>query len=334
MRLLRAMSRGGLYSLRGIDPQLTVQELARRTGVSRITARRRMGLWRESGFWRGLVAYPNPALLGASLQMQGIVFDPGRDHSKQERAVGRVLEPAFMYHVQDFCSPVLLSETPARAARRQRALESCRGARVLCPPMEVEFAPSQVRLNPRDWRILRALRRSRAPDWVSAAKDVNVTVRGLERRIRRLMDSNALFFLPELDFRRSPGTVVWVGVLLRAGTTAQRVKSELVKRHPDLLFVENIFPITVFLPPEIRTQVGESFPLLLPIESASKADQLRREIAAIPGVVDALVGFPTQNSSRARVWDSRIEAAARRGSERPRPALPARSSRANHRPFP
>jgi DNA-binding Lrp family transcriptional regulator len=328
IRLLRAMFRGGQFDLRGIDPQLTLQELARRTEVSRITVRRRLRSWREDGFWRRVTVYPNPDLLGSVLQMQAIIFDPGRNHSQLERKVGETLEPAFMFHVQDFCCPILLSEAPGKAARRQQSLEGRPGVHVLCAPIDIEFPESSLSLSPRDWHALQALRRSPEPDWASVASAVGVTVRGLERRVRRLMDSNSIFFFPELDFRRSPGTVAWIGVLLGEGVSHPRVREEMVRRHPDLLFIDNIFPIQLFLPPEIRKQVAYAFPLLLPVTSASNAEQLRRDIAVVPGVVDVLVGFPTHNTSWPAAWDLRIEKASQVDRLRSRSVPHPRSGKA------
>jgi DNA-binding Lrp family transcriptional regulator len=314
IRLLRAMFRGGVFTLLGVEPQLSLQELARRTGVSRITVRRRLRTWRESGFLRQLAVFPNPDLLGTSFQMQAVLFDPGRDRATLEQAVGEVLEPAFSFHVQDFACPVLLSEAPEISTLRQRALANRNGIHVLSPPLEIEFAASRIRLRPLDWAILQALRKSPELDWVAIARDLGITVRGLERRVRRLMDADAIFFFPELDFRRSECTVAWMGVLLSAGVNAQRVRAELLKRYPDLLFVENIFPIRVFLPPKIQKQVADVIPMLLPVASASTGEQLRRDVTTVPGALDAIVGFPTQNTSRPGAWDGRIERASRSGS--------------------
>ncbi len=311
IRLLRAMCRGGVFTLQGVEPRLSLQELARRSGVGRITVRRRLGLWQQSGFWRRVVAFPNPDLLGSSFWMQGLQLDAGRDHARLERALEHALAPAISFHVQDFICPLLLSETEDRDARRQAALRKSPGVRVLCSPVKIDFPRSAVRFSRRDWTILRALRESAAPDWVAAAGKAGVTLRGLERRVQRLMDGNALFFFPELDFRRSPGTVAWMGVLLGGAVPAEEVRAELQKRFPDVLLIENIFPFQIFLPPHVRLLAKDGFPLFLPVTSASIGEQLRREITSLPGVLDVLVAFPTRNICYGDAWDERISRADR-----------------------
>ena len=122
----------------------------------------------------------------------------------------------------------------------------------------------------------------------------------------RLLAAHALFFFPELDFRRSPGSVAWVGVLFDTNVDPNQLSSELVHRYPDLFPVEIVFPFEYLLPPARRSSVGGRFPFFLPVPSASTGDQLGRDIGSIPGVMETLVGFPTQNTSIPGSFDARI----------------------------
>jgi DNA-binding Lrp family transcriptional regulator len=312
IRLLRAMFRGQVFNLQGVDPRLSIQYLARMVGTSRITAGRRLARWREEGFWKGVVAFPNPALLGTSFQMQALVLEAARDRSRLESALERILEPVISFQTEDFYTPLLFSEPPARSERRQRELREIGLSRILTPPLDVPFVPSDIKLGPRDWKIIQSLRRSPEPDWPSVAREVKITVRGLERRVDRLMAGGALFFFPELDFRRSPGTVATVGLLFGPGVDLNRMRTEVTRRYPDLLAVEQIFPFEIFLPPGGSSKIAGAFQFFLPAPSASSSDQLRRDFGAVPGVVDVIIGFPTQDIAPPRGLNSRIRAAIKR----------------------
>jgi hypothetical protein len=122
------------------------------------------------------------------------------------------------------------------------------------------------------------------------------------------MEGDALFFHPELDFRRSGGTVAWVGLLVAPGVDTARLEAEVTQRYPELLRINSVFPFEVFLPPGLPP-IGGRFPFFLPVRSASSGDQLRRDFIEVPGVVEVLVGFPTQNTSNPRRFDALIGAA-------------------------
>ena len=284
-----------------------MQRLARTVGASRMTVRRRLTRWKEGGFWKGLVPFPNPDALARSFQMQSFTLEPGRDRGRIESSLVEIFEPVFLFQTEHVYNTVLLAEARRASERRQRAFRAMHVGKVNCPPLDIAFPRSTVLLGTRDWRILRALRRSPDPDWAAVAEEVGVTVRGLERRIGRLRAGNALFFLPELDFRRSPGSVAWVGVLFGIGLDMKRLEQELARRYPDLLAIDPIFPIELLLPSSVRTSVGGSFSFFLPVPSASTGDQIRRDIGAVPGVVEALVAFPTRNSAIPRTIDHCIQ---------------------------
>jgi DNA-binding Lrp family transcriptional regulator len=328
IRLLRAMFRSEAFTLRGVDPRLSAQYLARRVGISRITVTRRLARWRSEGFWKGLIVYPNPDALSTSFTMQGIVLGAERDRGRLEAAIDAALEPVINFQTEDIYTPVLLGEEAARTEHRQRALEKAGVGRILCRPLPLPFVASTVRLGPRDWEIVRSLRRYPEPDWPAVAQEVGVTVRGLERRVARLMDGGALFFFPAFDFRRSPGTMVTVGLLFGPGVDLALVQAELARRYPELLPLENIFPFEMFVPPGFPSPVSGHLQFQLTVPSASSCDELRREFGMVPGVVEVIIGFPTQDYSVPSELDARIESAINGHRPGPRPiGEPARASR-------
>jgi DNA-binding Lrp family transcriptional regulator len=312
IRLLRALFRGQVFTLRGVDPRASVQDLARAAGASRLTVSRRLSRWRTDGFWKGVVAFPNPAFLGSSFQMQGLILEGPRFQNRVEKSIREVLRPAWCFQSVGYYNPILLADSPPETERRQRALRRTGGAQIICPPIDIPFPAPRIQLGPRDWRIVQAMRHSLTLDWPRLATTVGVTVRGLERRVARLMDGEALFFFPEVDFRRSNGTVAWVGLLFGAGVDTVAARAGVTARYPDLLPVEHVFPFESFLPPSVLPKISGGFPFLLATSSAASADQLSREFRAVPGVVEVLIGFPTVNPSYPDAFDSRIELAMHR----------------------
>ena len=306
IRLLRAMCKERTYSLQGIDPRLSIFALARRAGASRVTVRRRLARWRTDGFWKGVLTFPNPDLLGIRLEMQAFLLETGPNRSHMETALRETLRPMMVFQVESFYTPLLLSDGAAESARRQHDFAKASACRMLCAPCDVGFPGSEIPLGPRDWQILRALRKSPDPDWALAAAAVGMTVRGLERRVDRLMRANALFFQPLLDFRRLRTTIAWVGLLYRKGYDAPTIWVEINKLSPQVLPIDPIFPLEHLFPAENRLAVGGALIFFLPLASAATADQLRRDFGNIEGVMDVLVSFPTQSWSVPGVLDSRI----------------------------
>ena len=306
IRLLRAMSREGTYSLQGIDPRRSIFALARRAGTSRVTVRRRLAQWRTDGFWKGVLTFPNPDLLGTRLEMQAFLLEAGPNRSHLESALRETLQPLMVFQVESFYTPLLLSNGAAESARRQLDFAKASACRILSAPWEVGFPSSETPLGPRDWRIVRALRRSPDPDWALAAIAVGMTVRGLERRIDRLMRANALFFHPLLDFRRLRTTIAWVGLLYRKGYNAPGIWADINQLSPEVLRIDPIFPLETFFPAEDPSAVGGALLFFVPLAAAATADQLRRDFGGIEGVMDVIVSFPTQSWSVSGALDTKI----------------------------
>jgi DNA-binding Lrp family transcriptional regulator len=312
IRLYRAMFPGSMFTIAGIDPRLTIQELSKGASASRVTVRTRLSRWRDGGFWKNVVAYPNPDALGTSFQMGAVMLEPGRHRVRAESALVDMLEPAFLFQADDLYNPVYLKQPDGIAEGRQQRFLEVDGCHVTCPPVDLPFPPSTQPLGLRDWEIIRSLRRAREPNWPTVAEEVGVTVRGLQRRVARLIEGKALFFFPEVDFRCLPGSTAWVGILFAEGVDTARLQAEVVQRYPDLFRVEPVFPFELMLPSSGRPPIGGRFPFFVPVPSASSGDRLRRDFQTIPGVVDVVVGFPTQNISVPRAFDIPIEAAIKR----------------------
>jgi DNA-binding Lrp family transcriptional regulator len=303
-----------MFSLRGFEPRLSVQQLSRVTHASRITVRRRLERWREQGFWKGVAVYPNPDVFGAKFQMQAITLDVGRNRGPLEVAIEQCLRPFMTFQIEGMYGPLMIVRDSRDMSSRQRAFTAAWSKPMVSPPFDIIFPPSELALAPRDWKIIRALRRGAERSWVEVAQEVGVTPRGLERRVGRLMEGNSLFFHPSLDFRRLEISVAWAGLIYRKGTDPNLLWSRVQALHPDFVPLDPFFPVEKFLPPEMLHDLGGCVICFVPTPSGSSLDRLRRDFAELDGVIEVLAAFPIQNTVDPTQLDSMIEAASRRAT--------------------
>jgi DNA-binding Lrp family transcriptional regulator len=323
LRLIGAMFIDKIWSPTGIDPRRSTTELARTANASRLTVRRRLELWREAGVWLGLAVYPNPEYLGCAFEMQGFHLELGESRSQPEfERRARELVPALLsFQTNDVWVYVMLrslSESDTQSWTKE--LTAIPGVRALCDPYRITFPSPKGALRRSDWRILDALRERPEADLAVIAPAVEMTPRGLRRRLSQLIDHHQLFFYPSIDLTRSEGTVLYVGVLLAKDADPIAVRQAVVQRYPELHEIEDLFPLSIFLPPEVRALVSGDIPFMLPAASAAVTDRIRSEIALLPGVFDVLVNFPTRNMSFTRTLNERIGAVRGSPGRAPTPA--------------
>jgi DNA-binding Lrp family transcriptional regulator len=312
LRLLRAIFRRGEYSHLGIEPRKSVVSLAREVHTSRITVRRRLERWRTQGFWNGVAVYPNPDSLGVRFQMQTVVLDADRNRRELESAMLEHLRPFLTFQTESLYAPVLIFENARQSAESQRAFAAAWNHSKVSPPFDVTFPPSARVFTYRDWRIVQALRRGPERSWVTIADEAGVTPRGLERRVVQLVENNALFFFPLLDWRHLDYSIVWTGLLYCRGVDSSRLWDDVRANHPDVLPLDNRFLVENYLPPEIRDQMGGRLLFFVPTRSGSSVDELRREFTEMDGVIDVLAAFPAQVTTLPVQIDSLIESAVGR----------------------
>ena len=88
--MLRAMYRDGRWSVWGIDPRISIKEIARSVGLGRNAARLRIRRWRAEGFWKGTDVWPTPGVLGAEIARFELWLSDTQDADRVLEGVGRV----------------------------------------------------------------------------------------------------------------------------------------------------------------------------------------------------------------------------------------------------
>jgi DNA-binding Lrp family transcriptional regulator len=318
-RLLRASFRAGINSLTGFDPRRNIAELANRAGTSRLTVRRRLRQWTKSGFRGPTAIFPNPDQLGCAFYFQGFAVEGADSLMEFERAATESSEIVFVFQVQQFYGVLELAPSAKRLAPLARRLGRIPHVRAQFAPIPVRFPSSKRPLRRSDWIIIRAFRRLREIDWRRVASDVEMTPRRLRRRVSQLVDADQIFFFPQLDFRKSEGTVALVIVFLLPELTEPEIRRQLLERFPDHIEVENLYPTQIALPASLRgplavnegpaspIQVPAQYSFFLPIPSIASGDELHRELSRLPGVFQVLITYPVHDFEVPACFDRRVE---------------------------
>lgn len=207
--ILREMWRDQRLIWGGLDPRLSTTGIADRLGVDRTTVWARLKAWRQEGFLVRQEVIPNPALFGAGVAVGDLrVEDPQARPQALEalRLVDGILSGL------DQVGPYTLL---LYASESQAALERCRRLVGRLPSVDevsmcVPFEPPANTLEPTgtDWRILSALRASPDAPLHEVANDAGVSRRTLTRRYSDLLDADAIWSFPVLDFTSYRGAVL------------------------------------------------------------------------------------------------------------------------------
>ena len=290
--ILREMYPGRGVSISGIDPRLNANRLAGRLGISRAKVASRLRAWADSGFLRRFDVWPNPFLFG----LTGVTFDVrASDRLRKSELFERLalvhgavggFELVGEWIAVTFVLPI--HEDPARTAALLRGISG-----VAEVGGGISWGPSSAGrpLSPLDLRIVRVLRRYPTESLAAIARHVGVSTRTITTRYGRLLDEQAVWFVPVLDFRAMAEPVVSLNVLFRTGADREPFARALRRHHPHSIeFVRATFG------PVLPDTSGSYFVV---VPSAARVEELERWVRESPGVetVEALtlvrlVSFP------------------------------------------
>lgn len=193
----------------GLDPRLSTSDLADRLDVDRTTVWARLKAWREEGFLVRQEVVPNPSIFGAGVAGGDLRVDDPR-HKDQALDALRLVD-GILCGVDQVGPYTLL----LYAVESQAALERCRTLVGKLPHVDeasmcIPFEPPASQLAPSetDWRILEALRRLGDRPMTEVAEAAGVSRRTLTRRYGELLDADAVWSFPVLDFTCYRGAVM------------------------------------------------------------------------------------------------------------------------------
>lgn len=292
LAMLRAMYASRGVSISGIDPRLNANRVARQLGVSRARVAARLRAWAEYGFLDRYDVWPNPHLFG----LTGATFDVRvSDRFAKDAVVARIgLVPGAVGAIDFLGEWLAVTCVLPRDAESGRTAALLRGLAGVAEVGEaVPWAPpeSEGTVSPLELRIVRVLRKYPTDSLASIARRVGVSTRTITNRYGRLIDEQAVWFVPAFDFRALAEPVVNLNLQFRSGADRDVFRRALARAYPRSLE----FRRTAF-GPALPDTVGSFFVVE---RSAARTEELEAWVRAQPGleseealVMKRFISFP------------------------------------------
>ncbi len=312
LSMLRAMYHDRRWSVWGIDPRVTVHEIARSVGLGRNAARLRLRRWREEGFWLGLDVWPNPGLFGVNVARFELLLTETQDADEVLRRVGAVEGALRAYtgygderspHPGTSVSILCVDEhNRSQWGRRIESLHRLSPYRELRGPFEMRTPTSTVEPDRLDWRIIFAARQSPS----HSVRRLATTIGQPERRVRRRWDAlvagGAIWHIPNFDWSRSPSIVLHI--TCDSPGARWEVEHSVELLHPDLLPLDT--------DPAVyggrHEPTGNLVVARIPVESAAAIQQVIARVLSIPHVLRVAPDYPLRARSYSAWFDARLDA--------------------------
>lgn len=287
--ILREMHRDRDVLWGGSDPRMGAPQLAKRLGVDRSTVWSRIKAWEEEGFLVRQEVVPNPSLFGAGIAGGDIRID---DPTRKPEALERIQLVDGILAGLDLVGPYVIL---FYALESQDALNRCRrlvaelpdvDAVSMCVPFE---APeSKIELTGQDWRILQALREASEQPLKEVAKTAGVSTRTLRRRYGTLLEANALWSFPILDFSNYRGAVLarFTAILHEPGGTQGLINT--CQRELDAMVLWDAFEM---LAPSAEAD-HPWVDVFCHLSSAGEVEEVKRWLLERPMVDTVEASFP------------------------------------------
>jgi DNA-binding Lrp family transcriptional regulator len=292
LEILREMFPDGVFRIGGADPRISAIQIARTLGVSHTTVSSRIGRWTRSGAFWGMVALPNPSLLGRRLVGQFLESQSPDAGSRTWDALLESPEVVLAWERWAGCVwAVYLSANPAATERAQAArfsrIQGVKGDRLQRP---LAMPPCDVSMGRTDWRLVQELRNSPAPTLGSIARRFGVNPRTVRRRYDRLLDTKALLYFPLFDLTKFPGAVAGFEVRVSSGSDGTALWDAIRGLGVPILPLGPWDGTSLVW--DVDPSFGEYIAFLATLPSAGQATRLVAEMERLPGVVEVVAEFP------------------------------------------
>ncbi|MDG6968364.1 MAG: AsnC family transcriptional regulator [Nitrososphaerota archaeon] len=261
-----------------------IKIISKQLGVTGETVRNRMRRMFETGILNGVVAQPNPGILG--LQVAALGMHAPRETSRPKLARRLALVEGMQLvatHLDGMIGLVFFHEGGESLERKIRLVKEMAGATETVFT-EVVFPPCDLELKRADWEILAALRPDASQSYDELARKTALSAKTVKRRLDRMVAGMAVFTMALHETRAvSGGLEANVVVQYEQGADRSAVDREIVKALDDDLFYAGVWA---------RYSV---YAIYLP--NLAAAEGAEREVKAIRGVKEA----------KASIIDERLE---------------------------
>jgi DNA-binding Lrp family transcriptional regulator len=243
----------------------------------------RMAKMESAGILAGWELYPNQRHLGLTTATYHCLVDA----SEKAKAIDALGNMEGITGVYDYVGPELCVDIFYRNEnelnRRVGLIETLTKAHRMYRFYAQPIPPVERALTPLDWKIIRALRGRARRSLGEVAKELRISTRTVRRRVERMADEGSIYVLPYVDASRIRG-VIPLGYAVHMSPTAPPGTGDLVRQALD----ENW--LYCWVPPD---PVGGSLEVAAFAHSPHEAEELRRQIAALPGVTGVEALFPS-----------------------------------------
>lgn len=284
--IMREVFRERVFFWGNLDPRLSLETIARRVGLARTTVRARIQRWSKDGFIERYEVMPNPSLFGARLGACGVrIEDP--------RAKARFLDELDLVdgvvvaldHLGPWVVVDLVIDEPRLLERRRRLMARLPGVNEVEECLPIETPRATADLTDLDWRIVKALREAPLATIDATARKVGVSAKTLARRYERLVASNAVWFVPVLDFGGYTGGSVGRLIVTLAKDADPRKVAKGLRALPGALVVADLHPVH-------PGPVPGPFDVLCHLDAVPHAEAVQRAALDVTGVAGVEVIFP------------------------------------------
>lgn len=286
LAILRELGRDQVAGVGNLDPQLSLNEVARRAELPPSTVSKRVRDWEADGFLVERSLWPSPELLGAGMAALSVHAPGLHDRAGLVEDIGLIDGVLLVFeHVEPWLGVLVAHEDEAVLARRRRLLERVLGVEgvgqviALASPHDGE-APSDLQ-----WRLVRALYEDPEAELHEIAERLGVSTRTVTRKLDPLIEARALWSVFGLDFRCWTGScMVRFLLTIDEGRKRPGIVEAVREQVPKLMFINN----SVHGP---DVSPDRWIDLLTPLTAAAAIPEARRRLAGIAGVaeVEALI---------------------------------------------
>ncbi len=277
IRILREMYPARGVGISGIDPRLNASRIAERLGLSRARIAARLRAWAEHGFIARYEVWPNPERLG----LTGVTFDVRiEDRRSKQAVIDRIgFVPGTIAGIDFAGEWVAITFLLPIGDDGHRTASLLRGiAGVAEVGRSYPWTPNERGrpLTPLERRVVKALRRYPRDSLASIARHVGVSTRTITSRYGRLLDDQAVWFIPVFDFRAMAEPVVSLNIEFASSDDGGAFRRAFSRAYPDSIeFVQMPFG------PILAETMGTYFAV---VPSAARVESLENWVRSFPGV--------------------------------------------------
>lgn len=283
--LYRALFSPSANPLWGRFPHPPIGQLAARLGVSPNSVWRKLTEWRKTGFLRGYIVLPHPALLGVGLS--GFCLKVSGPAEKRRLLTDLELVDGVIfssYEVGPRVDVVVVADREEAQERRKKLIARLPGVTFVGATRELWLPRCEGFLSANDWSLITALRTSPEDSLLELADRTGLSVRTVTRRLARMQLSHTVLSHFLEDWTRFPGTVVVFQLGLRPGTDSLKVGPRFQEEVPSAVEIP-----WQFHPP--GTPVNP-VAYLAPVRTGPAIDDVVEVALGIPGVAKVETAFP------------------------------------------